>query len=98
MLIVLIPALCFAFSDTIYDTILDPHFYDRIEEDKIRTLHQSASGNDLNSKVAMIKDQFNFYKNPVVNFAVMFITVSFFGLVITVFSAFKLRMASSRMP
>jgi len=91
MLIVLIPAACFAFSDTIYDTILDPNFYDRVEADKIRTLGQGVFAGDLSAKVVMIKNQINFYKNPVVNFAAMFITVSFFGLVITVFSALRLR-------
>ena len=98
MLIVLIPAICFAFSDTIYDTVLDPHFYDRVEADKIRTLHQSVFGGDLNAKVATIKSQFDFYKNPIVNFAIMFITVSFFGFVIAVFSALRLTPALSRKP
>jgi len=91
MLIVLIPAVCFAFSDAIYDTILDPHFYDGVEQAKIKALGQSDSVQDLNAKVATIKSQLNFYRNPIVNFAIMFITVCFFGFLIAVFSALKLK-------
>jgi hypothetical protein len=91
MLIVVIPAICFAFSDTVYDTILDPHFYDRIEADKLKRLNRTMSASDLKVNAGVIKSQFGFYKRPAVNFAVMFITVSFFGFVTAFFSAIALR-------
>ena|ERR1700733_11368927 len=95
-LIVLIPAVCFAFSDTIYNTVLDPHFYKHFEIDKIKQLRQTVPAAEFPVKVKTLKEQLDFYKNPVANFTVMFLTVGAMGIVVTLISAFALKRKSNK--
>jgi len=96
ILIVLIPAVCFGFSDALYDTLLDPHFYDRLESDKIKQIHQNISATELPVRLKTFKAQLDFYRKPYVNFLVMFLTVTAPGIVVSVISAFILQRKSNK--
>jgi hypothetical protein len=91
ILIVLIPAVCFGFSDTIYNTVLDPHFYDRLEADKINGLRQTVTAVELPARVRKLKGQMDFYKTPWINFAIMFLTVTLIGAIVSLIAASMLQ-------
>lgn len=91
LLIVLVPAVCFALTDTLEIILLDPHFYEKYATHMIDELRKSTPAAQLPAKLKEMKAQMDFYSKPYINFIIMFLTVAAVGILVTLVSAFILK-------
>lgn len=96
LLISLMPALCFGVADIIYVTLINPGFADKYEATMLQQLKASTPPAQFDAKAAALKEQMAFFKNPLGDFIVMFLTVMAIGLIITVISTFMLKRSTTK--
>jgi hypothetical protein len=87
LLIVLIPSVSFGLTNTLYVLLFDPHFYEKYAAHELEQMRKSVPVAQLPASMKEMKKEVEFYKNPLVGFAVMFFTVAALGTVITLLSA-----------
>ncbi|TRX59585.1 DUF4199 domain-containing protein [Fulvivirga sp. M361] len=89
--IALIPSIAFGIYDLIYIMYLDPDFYDNYYNHYIQELQGELSGNDLKKAIVELNEQRDFFRNPGIQFMVMFLTVFMIGIIFSIISSFILK-------
>ena len=91
LLIVLFPAFLFGIYNVLYVMVLDPGFLDEYYNYKVSQLNSNLSAPELQDRIKEIKDTKQMFTNPLVQFIVMFLSVFFIGLIVTVISTLILK-------
>ena len=87
LLMVIIPALMFAITETVYVEYIDPKFYETVTAYDIEQYRKTLSAADLAAKLSEIKQQLALDKNPFFNFSIMVMSIAALGTIITLISS-----------
>jgi Protein of unknown function (DUF4199) len=91
LMIMLVPAICFGLTDTLYVVLFDPHFYEKYSAHMIDELRKSVPAAQFPARLKAMKAEMEMYRSPVVNFVVMFLTVAAMGIIVSLVSALILQ-------
>ena len=91
LLIALGPAVFFSLFDLLYVKVINPGWTDEYYGHYVQEATKSTPASELPDKLKQIKDQREFFDNPVMLFLVMFVTVFIIGLIVSTISALTLR-------
>lgn len=91
LLIVLIPSIAFGLFDVLYVSLFDPQFFENYYNYQLDEMRKSLAAREYELRKKEMESQKKMFSNPFVQFVVMFLTVFFIGLIITVISALILR-------
>jgi hypothetical protein len=91
LLIALGPAVCFALFDLLYIVVINPGWQDQYYADYIARVKASTPPEELPAKMAKLQKEWEFFKQPMMTFVVMFVTVFVIGTLISIISALTLR-------
>lgn len=91
LLIMLVPAVCFALTDTLYIILIDPHYYEKYAGHMINEIRKTTPAAQLPAKLKEMKAEMDFYSSPFMNFIIMFLTVAAIGILVTLVSALMLK-------
>jgi Protein of unknown function (DUF4199) len=87
LLIVIIPAIMFAITETVYVEYIDPKFYETVTAYDIEQYRKTLSAADFAAKISEIKQQLVLDKNPFFNFSIMVMSIAALGTIITLISS-----------
>jgi hypothetical protein len=96
LMIMLVPAVCFGLTDTLYVAIIDPHFYEKYSTQMIIELRKNTPPDQFSTKLKEMKAQMEFFKSPYVNFVLMFLTVAAIGVIVALISSLMLQRRSGK--
>ena len=90
-LIVLVPAVTFGLFDILYTQVLHPSFGDEYLAYQVEKIKASAPADQVEQKLAKLRQDMEMFGNPLFEFLLMTITVYIVGLIVTIISALALR-------
>jgi hypothetical protein len=91
LLIMIMPALFYAFIETIYVFYIDPKFYQNIYLREVEEYRKTLSATQLAEKIKEMKQEMVFNNNPLYNFSAIAMFIAACGTIITLISALVLR-------
>ncbi|HEY2583937.1 MAG TPA: DUF4199 domain-containing protein [Mucilaginibacter sp.] len=87
MLIVTIPAVAYAFIETVYVLYIDPKFYENIGSYQIEEYRKTLPPAAFAAKVKEIKEQLVIDNKPLFNFSMMILIIGALGSIVTLLSS-----------
>lgn len=91
LLITLCAALAFALVDLIYVVWINPDFYQQYADYYLDNLRSELSAEEFEQEAAKMQEQLEVTSHPMVNFGVMFATVTLIGTLVSLISALILQ-------
>ena len=91
VLITLLSAITFGLINVVYTEVINPEFTAEYYEYSIKKHRESLPSEALKAKLIELESQKDLFKNPLVNFAIMGLTVFIIGFIISLISGFILQ-------
>jgi hypothetical protein len=96
VLITLIASITFGFINVIYTEIINPEFTAEYYDYSIEKYKESLTTEAFKTKRIELESQKNLFKNPLVNFSIMALTVFIIGFIISLISGLILHQKNSK--